>query len=282
VIAAAEHGAVSYLAHREESLNLSEWGRQMSKSYLGALAGVVLSLGFVALPRAATAVQVDLPLVADTLLAGHSAEKDLNCGGRDRLRVKGWQGIVVFKFDMSRVEGHKGLGGTLSVFTVGINGDEVGKTISEGISTISHDWVEGIGDYDFDEASASFVWPGEEIDEVWGDDNEEFSDRYGDTDALDVTGGFGGSLANDEGIWEFSDGEWTDIDLDADLVDALMNGGHYGIAVMRNSTGVNLDLASREFAAGDNAARLVVESSGLAVDANDRAASLWGSIKAAY
>ena len=227
-------------------------------------------------------MKVDLPLIADTLLAGHSAEKDLNCGARERLRVKGWQGVVVFRFDMSLVEGHRGLGGTLSVYTVGINGDEVGKTISEGISTISHDWIEGVGDYDFDEASATYVWPGEEIAETWGDDNEELSDRYGDTDVLDVTGGFGDSLANDEGIWDFADGEWTDIELDTDLVDGLMNGGHYGIAVMRNSIGVNLDLASREFAGGDNQARLVVDSSGLAVDARDRATSLWGSIKAAY
>ncbi len=126
------------------------------------------------------------------------------------------------------------------------------------------------------------MWPGEEIAETWGDDNEELSDRYGDTDVLDVTGGFGDSLANDEGIWDFADGEWTDIELDTDLVDGLMNGGHYGIAVMRNSIGVNLDLASREFAGGDNQARLVVDSSGLAVDARDRATSLWGSIKAAY
>ncbi len=254
----------------------------MLKHCFALVVGAVSALALTALPVPAAAVQVDLPIVADTLLAGHSSEKDLNCGGRERLRVKGWQGVVVFRFDMSLVEGHKGLGGVLSVYTVGINGDEVGKTHSHGISTISHDWIEGVGDYEFDEASATFVWPGEEIAETWGDDNEELSDRYGETDALDVTGGFGGSIANDEGMWEFVEGEWTDIELDADLVDALMNGGHYGIAVMRDSVGVNLDLASREFAAGENEARLVVDSSGLAVDASDRAASLWGAIKAAY
>lgn len=111
----------------------------MPKAYLRAVAGSAMCLFLATVAGPAAAVKVDLPLIADTLLAGHSAEKDLNCGARERLRVKGWQGVVVFRFDMSLVEGHRGLGGTLSVYTVGINGDEVGKTISEGISTISHD-----------------------------------------------------------------------------------------------------------------------------------------------
>lgn len=254
-------------------------GRRMEKRYGSVIGRAALGVAFAILARGAAAVKVELPVIADTLLAGHSSEKDLNCGGRELLRVKGYQGIVVFRFDMSKVEEHKSSGGTLSVFTAGISGDAAGKTNSEVISTISHDWVEGVGDYDFDEESATFIWPGEPIAETWGDDNEELSDRYGPTDALDVTGGFGGSIVNGEGFWEFTVDEWTDIELDAELVQGLMDGEQYGIAVMRNSVGVNLDLSSREAGGGVNAPRLVVESSGLAVEARDKAASVWGDIK---
>lgn len=253
----------------------------MTSRYRHVFAGVVLTLAYMALTTSAGAVNVELPIIADTLLAGHSAEKDTNCGARERLRVKGWQGIVVFRFDMDLVAGHKSSGGTLSVFCAGISGDDAGKTNSEGISTISHDWIEGIGDYTFDEESATFIWPGEPVAETWGDDNEEPSDRYGETDALDVTGGYGGSIMNEEGFWEFTEGEWTDIELDGDLVQGLMDGDHYGIAVLRNSVGVNLDLASRELGGGDSAARLFVESTGFAVQARDKAASTWAYLKGA-
>ncbi len=254
----------------------------MIRRYHTAIGRGVMGLVAVFAAGGAAAIDVELPVVADTLLAGHSSEKDLNCGGRELLRVKGYQGVVVFRFDMSKVEGHEASGGTLSVFTAGVSGDADGKTNSEVISTISHDWMEGTGDYDFSETSATYVWPGEDIAETWGEDNEELSDRYGETDALDVTGGFGGSILNSEGFWEFVVDEWTDIDLDAELVQGLMDGEQYGIAVMRNSVGVNLDLSSREAGGGVNAPRLVVDSSGLAVGAQDKAASVWATIKAGF
>ena len=239
----------------------------------------LLLVMLLALIQPAEAVMVECPILADTLLAGHSAENNTNCGARAFLRVKGYQGIVVFRFDMSKLEGNKVDGGILSVYCTGITGDAAGKTISEGISTISHDWVEGVGDYTFDEESATFLWPGEAVGETWGEDNEEKSDRYGPIDALDVTGGFGGSLVNEEGVWEFQVGEWTDIELDAELVQGLVDGTQYGIAVMRNSVGVNLDLASKEHAGGDFTAQLVVDSRGFAVDANGKLTTTWGAMK---
>lgn len=251
----------------------------MDRRYRSVIGRAALVLAAAFLTRGAAAIDVELPIMADTLLAGHSSEKDTNCGARQFLRVKGWQGIVVFRFDMSNVEGHKASGGVLSVFTAGISGDDAGKgaTNSDTISTISHDWIEGVGDYTFDEGSATFIWPGEAVADEWGDDNEELSDRYGETDALDVTGGFGGSIVNSEGFWEFTVDEWTDIELDAELVQSLVDGEQFGIAVLRNNIGTNLDLSSRETV---NVPRLVVDSSGLAVGAQNKAASVWAGIKA--
>ena len=77
-----ESGRILRRSGAEEAHNLKEWGESMPKRYLGALVGSALSLGFAALAAPAAAVQVDLPIMADTLLAGHSSEKDLNCGGR--------------------------------------------------------------------------------------------------------------------------------------------------------------------------------------------------------
>jgi hypothetical protein len=234
---------------------------------------------FLAVLNSVEAVDVECPIIADTLLAGHTAEKDTNCGVRAFLRVKGYQGIVVFRFDMSKLKGQKVDGGTLSVYCASITGDAAGKTISEAISTISHDWIEGAGDYTFDENSATFLWPGKAIDKTWGEENEEKSDRYGPIDALDVTGGFGGSILNKEGVWEFQVGKWTDIELDAELVQGLVDGTQYGVAVMRNSIGVNLDLASKEHAGGDFAARLVVQSRGFFVAPNGKLTTTWGIVK---
>ncbi|MFC1714322.1 hypothetical protein ACFL6S_11700 [Candidatus Poribacteria bacterium] len=225
------------------------------------------------------AAEVEVPLIADTLLAGHSAENNTNCGARDRLRVKGYQGIVVYRFDMSELEGQKVEGGILTVYCAGISGDAQGKTFSEKISTIAHDWVEGLGDYTVSEDSATFLWPGKEIADSWGDDNNDGQARYGPVDALDVINGNGGSIVNSQGLWDFVVTEWTEIELDAELVQGLVDGEQYGIAIWRDTVGVNLDLASRENADGAFAATLVVTTSGVAVDVHGKLASTWGTLK---
>lgn len=239
----------------------------------------IFVLFFAVVSIAGAVVEVECPVIADTVFCGHSSEKDQNCGGRGHLRVKGYQGVVVFRFDMSALEGQKVEGGTLSVYCASISGDAQAKTFSEKISTIAHDWVEGIGDYTVSEDSGTFLWPGEEIADTWGEDDNELSDRYGPIDVLDVVNGFGGSILNSQGLWDFKVGEWTNIELDAELVQGLVDGEQYGIAIWRETVGVNLDLASREHQDGQFAAKLVVRSSGVAVDAYGKLGSTWGELK---
>ena len=231
----------------------------------------------------AEAIDVECPIIADTMLAGHSAEHNTNCGGRTSLRVKGYQGIPVFRFDMSSAEGLEVEGGTMSVYCKAISGDAQNETTSEGLSTIAHDWIEGTGDYTPDENSATFSWPGAAISPTWGDTDNDGNERNGyPINALDVINGFGGSIVNSQVAWTFRVGEWTDITLDAELVQGLVEGSQYGVIVWRDSTGVNLDLASREDAGGANAARLVVHASeASAVNPGSKVTSAWGKIKSA-
>ena len=228
----------------------------------------------------AGAQEVECPLIADTMMSGHSTEYETNCGGRTSLRVKGFQGVVVFRFDMSSLEGQRAEGGTFTAYCKSITGEAQGKSYSEKISTIAHDWIEGTGDYTPSEDSATYSWPGKDIAKSWGKDNDDPTDRYGPIDVLDVINGYSESILNSEGIWDFVVGEWTDIELDAELVQGLIDGEQYGIVVWRDTVGVNLDLSSREDAGGQFAAKLVVRGSGKAVNAHGKLTSTWAGVKA--
>jgi hypothetical protein len=232
---------------------------------------------FFAVENIASAVDVECPIIADTVLCGHSSEIEMNCGGRGPLRVKGYQGAVVFRFDMSELEGQQVEGATLSIYCISVGGDVQDKSFSENISTIAHDWVEGIGDYTVSVDSATFLWPSK--DEDWGEDENDGQSRYGQVDVLDVINGYGGSIVNSQPLWDFKAGEWTEIELDAELVQGLVDGEQYGIVIWRDTVGVNLDLASREHQGGNFAAKLVVSSTGRAVDALGKLASTWGTLK---
>jgi len=74
-------------------------------------------------------------------------------------------------------------------------------------------------------------------------------------------------------------GEWTDIELGAELAQGLIDGEQYGIVVWRDTVGVNLDLASREDAGGAFSAKLVVRSGGMDIDSEGKLTSAWGKIK---
>jgi hypothetical protein len=227
----------------------------------------------------AWAIDVECPIIADTVLCGHSSEKEMNCGGRGILRVKGYQGVVVYRFDMSALEGQKVDGATLSLYCVSISGDAQGKSFSEGISTIAHDWVEGVGDYTVSNDSATFLWPGGDLGDTWGKDNNDGLDRYGPVDVLDVVNGNGDSIVNSQGMWDFTVEEWTDIELDAELVQSLVDGEQYGIVIWRNTVGVNLDLTSREQEMFSPKLIVHTRTGGRAVDAHGKMASTWGSLK---
>ena len=230
----------------------------------------------------AWAVDIECPIIADTLLAGHSAENNLNFGVSESLRVKGYQGIVVFRFDMSPAQGLVIEGGTFSAFCRSISGDAQDSSSSEGISTIAHDWIEGEGEvYTPTEDASTYDYPGGDLGMEWAKQDEDGQGRNGvQINVEDVINGFGGSILNspiDEATFEV--GEWTEIPLDPELVQDLLDGEQYGIVVWQPSWAINLDLAPREESDGQHAATLIVRASGAAVESNGKLLSAWGKLK---
>lgn len=244
---------------------------------------IFIVLCFTILCLTANAQNIECPCIADTMFSGHSTEHNTNCGNRTNLRVKGWQGIVVFKFDMSKLKGGKVDSATLKVYCSSITG--TGKSpltlMDMKISTIAHDWIEGDGDYTPTDESSTYDYPGGEMGMKWAEKDHDGNGRNGvQINVEDVINGVGGSILNPE-IPEatFTIGKWTEIPLAPETVQSLVDGNQYGIVVWQPDIGINLDLASREASGGQNAAVLLVRARGAAVDYKCKLAIGWGKLK---
>ena len=77
----------------------------------------------------------------------------------------------------------------------------------------------------------------------------------------------------------FEVGEWTEIALDPELVQALVDEEQYGIVVWQPSWAINLDIAPIEEGDGAHAASLIVHASGAAAEPYGKLASTWGGLK---
>jgi len=217
------------------------------------------------------------------MFSGHSAEHNTNCGVRTSLRVKGWQGIVVFKFDVSKLQKSKVEGATLKVYCVGITGDAKSPlTLSDlKISTIAHDWIEGEGNYTPTDEASTYDYPGGDLGMKWAEKDLDANGRNGlQITVEDVINGFGGSIVSSE-IEEatFKVGEWTEVEIDPEPVQSLVDGKQYGIVVWQPTIGINLDLASREESGGQHTATLIVRASGADIEPGGKLASTWGKLK---
>ena len=259
----------------------------------------VFLLFFVGAVIAADTELIECPIIADTLFSGHFNEHDMNNGRQQLLIGKAVLGIPVFRFDMSELKHHRIEGGIFSVYAIRINSKHVEQqdlATSRKISTIAHDWIEGEGILAFPPKSlewATFDWPGRAIAKTWGKTDNDGKERNGfPINVLDVINGNGGSIENDDGRWKFGPKTRTDIELDAALVQGLVDGTQYGIAIWTTHDDIGIEFAAREPARhnepkednpkeGKHVATLVVESSGfLAADPRGKLASTWGTIKA--
>jgi hypothetical protein len=244
---------------------------------------VVLSFALLDIPGA-FAQETELECIADTMFSGHSSEHNTNCGKQTWLRVKGWQGIVVFRFDMSELEGSLVEDATLKVFCSGITGNAASPLALTDlqISTIASDWIEGDGNlYTPTEDASTYDYPGGDLGDEWAEEDFDGLGRNGVLITVeDVINGTGDSILNsliDKTIFEV--GKWTEIKLDPELVQSLVDGEQYGIVVWQPDVGKNLDLASREEAGGQNTAVLIVRARRMAVEPSGKLASTWGDLK---
>lgn len=228
------------------------------------------------------AQNMECPCIADTMFSGHSSEHNTNCGARTNLRVKGWQGIAVFRFDIAKLEGGKIDSATLKVYCSAITG--TGKSpltlIDMKISTMAHDWIEGDGDYTPTDKFSTYDSPGADIGK-WAEKDHDGNGRNGvQINVEDAINGVGDSVLNQE-IPEitFTVSEWTEIPLDPETIQALVDSNQYGIAVWQPDIGINLDIASREANGGGNSAVLLVSARNIAVDRRCRLTTEWGRVK---
>lgn len=231
---------------------------------------------FFAVVNIAAAVEVECPIIADTMFSGHEAEHNTNCGGQTWLRCKNFQGIVVFRFDMSKLEGYKVFGATLSAYCISPQGEDI---VTSKISTIAHDWIEGTGSYTVTAESSTYDYPGGDLGEEWAEEDNDGEGRNGvQITVQDVINGLGGSIINSVGAVICKPNEWINFELDEELVQGLVDGEQYGIAIWQDGWG-NLDFSSKERNEGEDAAELVVQSSGADVQPTDKLASTWGKLK---
>ena len=257
---------------------------RLKHSSLAMVAFMMLSLILMNATRATEAIEVELQCIADTMFSGHEAEHATNCGKQTWLRLKGFQGIVVFKFDMSELEGGTVDNATLKVFCSGITGSVTSPLplTDLQVSTIAHDWIEGEGNaYTPTEDASTYDYPGGDLGMEWADNDQDGLGRNGVLiNVEDVINGTGDSILNSLiGKTIFEVNEWTEIVLDPELVQSLVDGEQYGIVLWHPDWAKNLDLASREVADGDNAATLVFTATGFAVHAYGKLATTWADLK---
>ncbi|HGE69239.1 TPA: hypothetical protein ENX78_00290 [Candidatus Poribacteria bacterium] len=243
----------------------------------------ILSIAMLFTPIAFSSQEIKCLCIADTMFSGHSSEHNTNCGARANLRVKGWQGIVVFKFDMTNLKGSKADSATLKVYCSSITGTVSSPhTLTDmKISTIAHDWIEGDGDYAVTDKASTYDYPGGELGMKWADKDYDGNGRNGvQITVEDVINGLGGSVLNSE-IPEatFAVNKWTEIPIEAKVIQPLIDEKQYGIVIWQPDIGKNIDIASKENAGGQNSAVLLVRARGAYVSSLEKVVSTWAMIK---
>ena len=257
---------------------------RFSLAWVMVIASAILCFALADTRGAVGSQEIECPCIADTMFSGHSAEHNTNCGKQTWLRLKGFQGIVVFKFDMSKLEESKIEDATLRVHCLGIigQGQSPLTLLDLQISTIAHDWIEGEGElYTPTDKASTYDYPGGDLGMEWAERDQDGQERNGvQITVEDVINGFGDSVLNSK-IAEvtFEVGEWTEIPLDPELVQDLLDGEQYGIGLWQPSWAINLDVAPREESGGEHAATLIVHATGAAVEPNAKVASTWGRLK---
>lgn len=117
-------------------------------------------------------------------------------------RKAGYQGILGFEFKVSELKGVKVDGGTFEVFCVRMSGTaQPPLTINVKISTISHDWVEGNGDYTEVKGASTYDYPSGPNGPLgkWADKDYDGQGRHGlMINVEDAINGNDGSILNSE------------------------------------------------------------------------------------
>ena len=178
----------------------------------------------------------DLKCVADAAMYGYSLEENNNYGTKTVLRIKDYQGIPLFQFDFDQIRGSIALSCTLFVHSK--NGQFAFDT--DIISTIAVPWVEGTTRSEPQIGSSCFshrIWP----DSLW---------RGEGSDVRSVINGEPGSLINTGNLSFPEGGGWASVEIDVELVQQLIDGETYGLALFCRGATLNRDIYSRDYGLG--------------------------------
>ncbi|HEV2472822.1 MAG TPA: hypothetical protein VGS41_09170, partial [Chthonomonadales bacterium] len=174
-----------------------------------------------------------LNCTADTNLSSFPSERNLNYGASSHLRLKGVEMMALFRFDLAPVQNWKVDGAWLYLRYAG----EDRKLRVLGFSTVAAPWQEGDGAGEKKQGEVCFGWRKQGIAR-WAGSNTDFTD---------VSYTAGHTLTSYSEITALSDG-WIKAQVDGRLVQALIAGASYGLAVSDETgeTQANNDVFSRE------------------------------------
>jgi len=183
----------------------------------------------------------------DVWLSAVEEERNFNMGAATKIKLKVWQEFGLVDFDVTQLQGKsvnsaylylKPAGGQ----KFGLNGGSDLRWLT--VSTVSHDWVEGKsrGYGEDSEGHGATFLESSFSREGWGWSNSR---------VWDVAFGNGNTLRFDGQLEPIGDG-WLRGELDVGLVQALVSGASYGLALMDGSTDViaNNYVMSRESGEG--------------------------------
>lgn len=193
---------------------------------------------------------VRIPVTRDLWISSAQGEEEGNNGAAPRLKVKGYQEFSILDFDVTSLRGKRIERATLFLKRTG---DE--RLYRVGVSSITSEWVEGVGtSYAKEDGASSFRW---RINPSvpWINDNissDETALEY--NDVTSVIFGLGGSIWSNSEATEPED-DWQSVALDPDLVSVRANGLSYGFVIFddtgteleRNDEDVNIRLFPNRF-----------------------------------
>lgn len=175
---------------------------------------------------------VEIPVLADTGVCCHSSERDLNCGGSSRFKMKGLEDVVLLGIDPAPV-----LGKVVENAFLLVRGTASNMMVRKiGLSTIAGKWAEGRGNWERG-PGATFLSPGE--------------GRWAGPDSVfwDAIWGRSGTIWSQTFTARGEDG-WYRIPVDGRLIEACAAGLSYGLAISDDS-GQTMNI-SREICPGMN------------------------------
>lgn len=189
----------------------------------------LLWLTTLALGGCAQAVELRLPVTADTGLSSHPSETEFNWGARPVVRIKGIEMMMLARFDLAPLAGHRVLSARFYLKPV----QHRFRTL--GFSTVAAEWDEGAGTGEAQPTMSRFAANGTA---PWGRPGGDFTD---------VAWTESGTIVSDGEVRDEGDG-WLSAPVAPALIEQMACGMSDGLVITDETgqTRSNNDVYTRE------------------------------------